>query len=250
MTIVANLATYPPRREGVIRTVARLAPQVDRLNVVLNEYAAPLEELAAFANVRQIIPAQDTKDTGKFYPDIACATYVFVVDDDILYPPDFVKRTLALFGEYGRGYLCGYHGSLYLRRRDYLLRGKFLTAMAYRSDRIADYQKRFLFHRALKSPVVVDQIATCAAVMCAEDFPPYDYMRDSQKFVDVRLARWCFERGITPVALPKPKKWLGKVSFEETIYHSFTRTNPPAVAEEIKSFAFKVPGRGKAPKRV
>ncbi|MBL3563051.1 hypothetical protein [Rhodovulum sulfidophilum] len=248
MTVVANMATYPPRRAGLAKAVAQLAPQVDRLNLVLNQYEEPLEEFAAFPNVHQIIPDTDTKDTGKFYPDVSGADYVLMVDDDIDYPPEFVERTLELFAPFGRGHLAGYHGSLYLSRWDLIRRGKLVRALSYDRSRIADFRQGFRFHSKLQNAIVVDQIATCAAIMHAEDFPSFEFMRDSQKFVDVRLARWCFERSITPIALPKPAKWLGKVDYEETIFHGFTQTNPPDVTEEILSYAFKVKGRGLPPK--
>lgn len=245
--IAANLATYPPRREGVVKVVEQLAGQVDRLNLVLNEYDQPLQELAHFENVRQILPEEDTKDTGKFYPDTSGAEFVLLVDDDIDYPEDFVSRTVSLFRQFGRGFIGGYHGSLYQSRWDYLRRGKIRRAISYDRDRIADFRKVFRFHGDLDHAVVVDQIATNAAILNGPDVPPYDYMRDSRKFVDVRLARWCFERSIVPIALPKAAKWLGKISYEETIYHGFTQKNPPEVTQEILSYAFKVPGRGHSP---
>ena len=123
--IVANLATYPPRRRNLMRVVADIAPQVDRLNVILNQYDRVPEALSAFGNVVPLIPGEDTKDTGKFYPDVSGAQWVFMVDDDILYPADFIARTLRLARETGIDRFCaGYHGSLYLRRPKpkYLLR--------------------------------------------------------------------------------------------------------------------------------
>ena len=58
-------------------------------------------------------------------------------------------------------------------------------------------QARFLY---------TDQIATNSAILRPQDMPPLDYMRGSQKFVDVRLAKWSFEQGISHVALPR-EKW-------------------------------------------
>ena len=81
----------------------------------------------------------------------------------------------------------------------------------------------------------------------AADMPPWPYMEDSRKFVDVRLARWCFERNITLVCPPRPRGWLRKVYFDESIYHTFTRRHPPHVAREIWTYAFEVDGRGEAP---
>ncbi|QDC08797.1 hypothetical protein FHY55_05895 [Oceanicola sp. D3] len=243
--IVANLATYPPRESNLADVVAAILPQVNRLNIVLNQYDAPLEAFAGEEKIAQIIPDEDQKDVGKFYPDVSGADWVFMIDDDMIYPPDFVANSIAAMEALGPGkYLGGYHGSLYYEPQFSLAPSKLLKYLRYKPVNIADYRKPFRFYETLEKPTVVDQIATNAAVMRGEDFPLHSYMSGSQKFVDVRLARWCFERGITPVCLPRAAGWLGEVRFEETIFRGFTRQNPPHVAEEIWTYALKVQGRG------
>ncbi len=243
--IVANLATYPPRRDALLPVVQAIAPQVDRLNVVLNQYDDTLPELSGIANVEQIIPDYDTKDVGKFYPDVSGAEYVFLIDDDLIYPADFVSKTIERFDALGSGkFMGGYHASLYTKPEFSLSPKKLLKRLRYSDDRIADYRKPYRFYEQLNAPVVVDQVATNAAILRGADFPPHDFMAGSQKFVDVRLAAWCFQHGIRPVALPKDAGWLGEVRFEETIFRDFTRKNPPHVAAEIWSYAFKIEGRG------
>jgi hypothetical protein len=71
-------------------------------------------------------------------------------------------------------------------------------------------------------------------------------MRDSQMFVDVRLARWCFEQGIEIVCLPRPRGWLTEERHDERIYE-FTRQNPGHVSREVATFAFSNPRRGLRP---
>ena len=85
--------------------------------------------------------------------------------------------------------------------------------------------------------------------MRSEDVPPFDYMRDSQKFVDVRLAKWCFERGIARVCIALDRDWLTEsgslgYDFSETIVNDFTYKHHPHVAREIRTFAFRTPGVG------
>ncbi|MBT0958080.1 glycosyltransferase family 2 protein [Alphaproteobacteria bacterium KMM 3653] len=243
--IIANLASYPPRRSNLPRVVATLAPQVDRINLVLNEYDGPLEELSSYANVKQIMPDEDTKDAGKFYPDTSDADYVFFVDDDLIYPADFIAKSIERFEALGKGhFLGGYHASIYTKPAPSLSPKRLLKWLTYSREKIADHRRPFRFYETLEQPVVVDQVATNAALMRGADVPPYAYMASSQKFVDVRLAKWCFENGIRSVALPKQAHWLGEVRFEETIFHGFTRKNLPHVADEIWSYAFKAEGLG------
>lgn len=96
--------------------IAMISPQVDRLNVVLNQYQTVPVELARYPNVVPVIPEDDLKDTGKFYPDVREAKYVMLIDDDIFYPPDYVSKTVSRFETLPlQKCMGGYHGSLYFR---------------------------------------------------------------------------------------------------------------------------------------
>ena len=245
-TIVANIATYPPRRERVLPMIRSLVDQVDRINLVLNEYDAPLPELTGRDKVHQIVPPEDLKDTGKFFPEVPAGATVFLLDDDVEYPPDFVRLSLERRAALpaARRYLCGYHGSLYQWPERGKAEGR-LEHLRSGFGGIADHRRRLVFYRALERPTVVDQIATNSAFLDAEDMPPWDWMKGSRKFVDVRLARWCFRKGIASVCLPREADWLKPVRFEETIYHGFTRTNPLNVTLEIWRYAFRSRERGK-----
>ena len=250
--IVANLATYPPRAAFLPTVLARIAPQVDVLNLVLNEYSQVPGWIAQHDSVVPVIPDHDTKDAGKFFPDISGAEHVFFIDDDILYPEDFVARSLERMAALGEGrFLGGYHCSIYrppplaLSVRSLKSRLRYMVS----PNRIAGFRTFYHFGVAHDRPIYVDQVATNAALMRARDVPPYSYMRSSRKFVDVRLARWCFEQGIARVSLPRAAGWLqlsnaAGVVFEETIAESFTNRHHDHVAREIRSYAFRDPRVG------
>ena len=259
--IVANIATYPPRRDSLAKVVNAIAPQVDQVNVVLNQYEGIPDEISQIEKVNPIIPPEDTKDVGKFYPDISGAKYVMMFDDDILYPADYVEKTVSRFEALGDHPIIGsYHGSIYRRpvfskRGDRKKAGKAsfgllgrlieypLELRSYRT-RLADFRDVCIFYRGQDAPIIVDQIASGVAILKAADFPPYSYMAGSQKFVDVRLARWAFERGLTGVTLPREKDWLRPIRYEETIFNDFTEKNPEHVNAEIEVFAGHVPRAG------
>lgn len=243
--IVANLETYPPRRSALVDVAARIAPQVDQLNIVLNEYDAELPELKSFDNVVQILPAEDTKDVGKFYPDVSDAEFVALIDDDLVYPQDYIIRAIESLKALGPGRFCaGYHASMYQKPAKPTSLKTLVRWLRYGESRIAEYRKVFTFDKGQSEALIVDQVASGTAIMRGTDMPSYAFMAGSQKYVDVRLARWCFENAITPVVLPRSEGWFGRVEFEETIYRTFTKKNPPHVSKEIMSFAFKTKGRG------
>jgi len=239
----------------MLQVVRSIAPQVDRMNVVLNEYEDIPEDLATIPNVLPIIPDEDTKDVGKFYPDVSDAQYVLLVDDDIVFPDTYVRETIARFQALGsKGFIGCYHGSVYLKEppqprpvKRFLRALKRSVSGAGNADATcpsarahpADQRKVFTFSRRLDAATIVDQAGTGVTILQGSDMPEYAVMQDSQNFVDVRLARFAFERGLVTVCLPRAKGWLKPIRYEETIYHGFTQTNPKHVDDEILTFAYK-----------
>lgn len=240
--IVANMATYPKRSTTLMTAVHTIAPQVDLLNVVLNEYETVPPEISGIANVKAIIPEHDTKDAGKFYPDAAGADFVFYVDDDVIYPEDFVKKSIhSVEATKVQHFLAGYHCSIYykpvfsLKYKELKRFARFYISPHY----IARFRKIIHFGIDLNAPIYVDQVATNAALMRGADAPPYEYMKDSQKFVDVRLAKWAWEKDIARICLPRRAGWLQTSDVDESIMETFTLRHFPHVGREILTFAFK-----------
>ena len=226
--IRAHLATFPPRRGQLEAVVENISRQVDELFLVLNEYDDIPDFIQENKKVKAVIPETDLKDTGKFYFPADPDDVVFFVDDDVNYPADFVDRSLALAGHVGlEKTVFGYHCSIY-------------------ADDLKDGAKsRQVTHISRKNPrfLKVDQIATNAMIGLGRNVAPFSYMQSSQKFVDVRYAKWLFEHDIQSVMLPRAKNYITEINSKNagdvTIYKSFTRNSPQHVIDEIKSFAGK-----------
>ena len=112
--VTASLASIPSRREGLEVVVRSLLGQVDQLNVFLNHY----EDVPDFLHHPRVRVARsqehgDLRDNGKFFfLGDAEPGYVFTVDDDILYPEDYVARLLAKLRQYDDRAVVGYHGAI------------------------------------------------------------------------------------------------------------------------------------------
>ncbi|MBL3585347.1 hypothetical protein JMM61_08170 [Rhodovulum sulfidophilum] len=244
--IVGTMATYPPRQRSMLAAVARIAPQLDVLNVVLNEYASVPPELLSFGNVNAIRPEEDTKDTGKFLPDHRGADWVFLLDDDIVYPETYVKDSVALMQALGPGRLVGsYYGVVYRKPK---LRQKTLSGLnRYRKElfrRRGKVRNSLVVDAGLQQAIVVDELGTGVMISRPEYLPDFESVRSAQKFIDVRMARLCFEKGITQVCLPRPAGYLGLVEHDETINTSFTIKRHAAVTREIQEYALRNPLAG------
>lgn len=114
----------------------------------------------------------------------------------------------------------------------------------YTDRRIARYRSTYPFYAELRDALYVEQLGSGVSVLSGNFMPPYDYMKGSERFVDVRLALWCFENGVTPLCLPRAQAWIKQMEIEDSIYRSFTLSDPQNVADEIWRFAFKVPHSG------
>lgn len=239
--IVANLATYPPRLGSLMKTIERLCPQVDRINVVLNQYQEVPLAIQKNAKICAMIPEEDTKDTGKFLPDVSDASWVFLCDDDIHYPNTYVVdsiKTMTAIDE--PNFVGGYHGSIYrsARLRKWSV-GGLRRYLKERRRPLGAVRDRIGIHQECPLPVVVDQLGTGVMVLRAHQMPPFDYVKSAQKYIDVRMARWCFENDIVQVCLPRPRGYMSGIEHPETIYRDFTEAHHPHVTAEICQFAFR-----------
>lgn len=239
--IVGSMATYPARAHIFWNAAETIAAQVDVLYIVLNEFEAVPKIANVPSNVRFILPKQDLKDVGKFLPEFGDDDIVFLTDDDILYPSDYVERTLiSIKGlRYSGRCIYGYHGTRYLPAT---FRGDLDSAIGAIKHRIYGgklrrLRKNFFYEDALAEHCVVDQLGSGVAVARGRDLPKIAYMNGSQNFVDVRLARWCFESDISSVCLPRAGGWLHTQVTNASIYQTFTRRTPAHVLKEIYAFA-------------
>lgn len=198
--------------------------QVKHVNLILNEYEEVPEFVSRFQNVFPIIPDRDLKDTGKFFPECSQEDLVFLVDDDLIYSPSYVSLMLGHANSLDlNNNVLGLHGTIY-RRNIKSLRSR----------------RRFDFSARLRKPIFVDQLGTGTVLVKGKNLPSFDYMSSSQKFVDVRFAKWCFERQLNMVSVPRPKGTITSIRVSGgSIYDTFTRKSPDHVLNEVRSFAGK-----------
>ena len=107
--ILGIMATFPQREEVLKKTLPAICKQVHILKLVLNEFSEVPLWLSEYGNVEPILPPEDLKDVGKFYPE-RDADWIVMFDDDILYPDDYVSKSLNSIGDLAG--VFGYHGTI------------------------------------------------------------------------------------------------------------------------------------------
>ena len=103
--ITAYMATFPSREENVAKAIKSLLFQVDELVLWVNE-EVELPEICNDKKVRVLrgieILGFDLGCIGKFATCYEWDGYIFTVDDDIVYPVDYVEKSIAKIEEYNR----------------------------------------------------------------------------------------------------------------------------------------------------
>lgn len=200
--ITACLASYPPRREKLERVIHALLPQVDEIHVFLNEY----EEVPDFLNHSRITvelggPGRNLRDNGKFFfAGQVRDGYCFTVDDDIVYPPDYVQHLIRKIEFYDRGVIVGLHGTIYGKPVRSFFKGRTL----------------YHFEEALEQDVVVNQLGTgTVAFHTSLVRPPLEWF-ETTGMADVWLAAQARRHGIPLVAIERAASWLCPMGVEET----------------------------------
>lgn len=113
---IAGMATMPSRAVVRAQAVASLLPQVDELWVYLNEHSEVPIDLDSRCTP---ILGSDKGDVGKFSAvgwtdEHTPETYLFTVDDDLIYPPDYTETLIEALNEQRCG-AVGVHSAQFRR---------------------------------------------------------------------------------------------------------------------------------------
>ncbi|MGM0530941.1 MAG: hypothetical protein ACQER7_06275 [Bacteroidota bacterium] len=115
--VTAALATMPERQESLKHVISSIINQVDEIHVYLNNFTSiPIflkhEKIKVFLSDNEM---NDLGDVGKFYTAESVSGYLFTIDDDIIYPPDYVSSLITEIEKHYRQYVVGTHGRIFDR---------------------------------------------------------------------------------------------------------------------------------------
>lgn len=217
--IIANLATFPGRRDVLSGTLERILPQVDKVNICMNGY----DEIPSFLSIDKInafIPSQDYRDVGKFVVnDFQDDDDIFYIDDDIIYPDDYVARLMSIRSSYeSLNPIVGLHGVIYPDAYDGSVGSRVV----------------FAFRKTLTAHRVVNQLGTGTVHCKGFQAASLEFMAGSERYVDVRFAVHAKKNGWPMLCANRGENWLDETYHDETIFSSFTAKWPREVVRECQ----------------
>ena len=192
--ITANIATYSKRKHTIDKVITTLINQVDLVRVYYNDYRPEPRK-----DIKQII-GKDITDRGKF-SHIDINEIAFTCDDDIIYPPDYVKETLEKLTLYP-DHVLTYHGRK--------LKGKGLNY----------YQDHKSHSCLLPLSIDTDIDIPGTGVMCFDTNIIIPELMEYDRMADILMGISCKQKNIPIKILSHKMGWINTINHGETIYHS------------------------------
>lgn len=207
------IASFPPRLKQLKLAFGSLIDQADLVFVYLNQY----DEIPDFLNHPRVvvkIGGQDLRDNGKFYfTPVVPDGYCFTVDDDIVYPKDYVQGLIRKIELYGRKACVGIHGTVFAK-----------PFVSYFEGR-----RVLHFRQSLDRDHVVDQLGTGTLAFHTSLWRPSCEGYTETGMVDAWVAVDARKRGIPLIAVERKKAWLAPIPMPESA--------PSSLFEEFRSSA-------------
>lgn len=212
----AHMATFPARAGIFRRVVDAILPQVDRMVIVFNETDEVPADIAADPRIEAITTDRDTKDLGRFFSRPDPDDIVFLVDDDISYPADYVARSIQAASRIGwDGHVFGYRG------------------MDFRHGDEGDRGWQVIrFSDPLPQPLGVRMLGTGTVLARGDAIPAISEMAPYLGHADVGFAWLGLRAGRRAWALPRDRRWLGDIEPASSQLSGAARPEPslPVVA--------------------
>lgn len=188
--VTIQLASIPDREEMMCRTVESLKGQGDLINVMLNDY----DHFPATDCAMLYFRHNEKGDAEKIFRLKEAHGYVFICDDDLIYPPNYVTSMLAHLVKMDNKAILTCHGRVMNNKP---VRNSY-------TDRKAAYHCL----KTVGESVTLD--IGGSGVMCWHSdyfFPDYEKVT-KKNMLDIWIAKFAKEQGCRIVLHPHQEGWI------------------------------------------
>jgi hypothetical protein len=225
--VTVGIATWEPRIPTIGETLNSLVNQADKIHIFLNGYKSVPENVPKFNNVYYHTDSgNDYKSNSKFkFQKIAKVGYYFTCDDDLIYPNDYIEKSIN-FEKNNPGYIYTYHGAIL--KKEY---------SNWKEDSILDH-----FRKETKEMKIV-HMGGSGVMFWNLDFikiPMYIF-NDNNLDDEFYLSKWTFHKNIKILSAPKQQNWirLSNANQDVSIYNRdfIVKRNNLILSENLHSIS-------------
>jgi hypothetical protein len=193
---VATIATMRSRLESFRMVFQIVRPQVEHVFVYLDGYDNPPSFLKGLAGVS----VHRAEDVGNMHAasrllclrELTSPSVVAIVDDDILYPPDYVERLTRALQRFRGNALVGVHGRVFTPPH-----------RSYVRDAVPLY-----FGIKLERAQSVHELGTGTCAFVSNRLPLDPRGWDRFDMSDITVAIEAQKRGLPRIAIARPAGWM------------------------------------------
>jgi glycosyltransferase involved in cell wall biosynthesis len=230
--VIVNVASIPERESSLRTTILSVIDQCDQVNVYLDRYESVPQFLQRYSGKCKVVLSRQRpglRDNGKFLgleelKERGQDAYYLTIDDDIVYPPDYVNAMLKQIDAHGRKCAVGVHGVIL---RD--------SPSGYFSDRRIVYT----FTKALEQARVVNLLGTGTLAFHTSTLRGLGLsaFKDTG-MADLFFAIHCKSAGVPLLCVARHEGWLVDLNPtpEITLYREF-KGNDARQAELVRANA-------------
>ena len=203
MRVTASMATI--NRKCLNDVVLSIAGQVDHLQINDNTSSVMLEPFQLLENVSlNCIAKEGYGDQAKFIYDGMLGDYHLTLDDDIIYPADYVQTMVRWLKEKP---VVSAHGVKFQGKTDSYYLGTNKTKYRYANTVLG-------LKRA-------DVIGTGVMAMVSDLMPPIKIFK-SNNMADIYYSKWLHLKGINRYVIPHKSGWIRNAQdYEGSIYNDY-----------------------------
>lgn len=207
--ITLKIASIPARISQLAPTIENFLNKVNIIQVYLNNYKA-IPSFLEHEKIHVFMSQDygDLGDIGKFYQIEKVSGYLLTIDDDLIYPSNYVDCMINKIDAYQRKALICVHGNILPRHK----------LSSYYKDK-----KGLHFERALIKDTLVDVPGTGTLGFHTEALKISQKIFLSINMSDIWLAVYAKRNNIPIISIERSKHWIVQArgeAFEKSIYQS------------------------------
>ena len=218
MKITANMATMPQRMDTAFLAIESIYHQVDIIRLYLNNF----EEIPIEYRDRkiEIYQGEDLKSSGKLFNALNSNEYYFCIDDDIVYPKNYVHDAIKKLNEYDDDIIVSHHGRIF-------------------KDEIKSYFKcyktRYQFNQIVEKDTFVDVIGNGVSAWNTNNIK-IDYKKFKYLYMDdICVSIQAHEQGKKRLVMAHPIRYLRPLKPKGFTLHRKYREDDATQTEMVRS---------------
>ena len=208
--IIVNIASYN-RVESLIKTLESIIDQCDIINLTLNSHDGELNKIFYHEKVNLVFSDNSLGDSMKFYKLVDSDGYFLTIDDDLIYPSNYVEFMVNKCKEHENKKVITLHGRNF---------SKFPINSYYRSA-----NERYSCFDNVNNDVKVQFGGT--GVMCFHTSLmkiPIDYF-SKPNMADVWVGKFCIENSMDILCLKHRSGYVKYMNQRSTIFDTHSNND-------------------------